>query len=231
MRSRSAFRRAMRKDGHEQHFGTAILVRGQIGPPIPLLAAHEWVNVELQRFSGNLLAYVIRPEKFGDIRGVAVHIPAWPVERTRLEGVDVSILRLTQNADVWVADVLWASLQHQPLSPMEPWMVGGDFNLSETFDLWPGGPRGNREYLDRMERLGLTECLRYAQGGLTPTFRNPRGEAIIHQMDHLFTTKILSDRLAHCVTGEREQIFDRGLSDHLPIIADFDVQYGTVKRS
>jgi endonuclease/exonuclease/phosphatase family metal-dependent hydrolase len=142
------------------------------------------------------------------------------VERARIAGVDVSSIKLTLNPDVWVADLLWASLRSIDLH-QDPWVVGGDFNLSETFDAWRGGARGNREYLDRMAVLGMTECLRQMKGQLTPTFRNPRGSLFIHQIDHLFVTDPLLSRLTSCDTGSPEMVFDGSLSDHLPIVADF----------
>ena len=103
------------------------------------------------------------------------------------------------------------------------WIIGGDFNLSETFDNWPGGPRGNLEYLEKMEKFGLTEYLRKFQGRLTPTFRNPRDGNIAHQMDHIFVTSDFLEHLSSCETGDRNLVFDRSLSVHLPIIADFEL--------
>ena len=103
------------------------------------------------------------------------------------------------------------------------WIVAGDFNLSETFDNWPGGPRGNVEYLERMQSIGFTECLRHYHGKLVPTFRNPRGGAIKHQIDHLFVSPPLIEHLCDCRTGDPDRLFGEGLSDHLPIIADFDL--------
>jgi endonuclease/exonuclease/phosphatase family metal-dependent hydrolase len=74
-----------------------------------------------------------------------------------------------------------------------------------------------------MAALGLVECLRCAKGLLTPTFRNTQGGAIRHQMDHLFVTQALAERLTACDTGSRERVFGSSppLSDHLPIVADF----------
>jgi endonuclease/exonuclease/phosphatase family metal-dependent hydrolase len=149
--------------------------------------------------------------------------PAWPVDRDRLAGIDVSKVRLIQNRDVWVHDLIWAALQERELSKTDSWVVAGDFNMSETFDLWPGGPRGNREYLDRMADLGLVECLRKSKGMLTPTFRNTDRRTVKHQMDHLFVTKPLAERLISCDTGSHGTIFSANLSDHLPLIADFDI--------
>ncbi len=172
----------------------------------------------------NILARVVKPDKGPKLNVVSVYSPAWPVNRKRLQGMDVSNVKLIQNADVWIADLLWASLRFKPPLKSDPWIIGGDFNLSETFDLWPGGPRGNREYLDRMENLGLVECLRFYQGVLTPTYKNLTGGAIKHQMDHVFTTEAITGQLLSCITGTHEQVFGQGLSDHLPIIADFNIR-------
>ena len=109
-----------------------------------------------------------------------------------------------------------------PLSD-DQWIVGGDFNSSETFDyLWKGGPHGNREILERMNDLGLTECLKGYNGELIPTFRNPRNGKIIHQLDHLFISDGLRSSLERCVTGDASRVFGESLSDHLPVIGDFD---------
>jgi hypothetical protein len=77
-----------------------------------------------------------------------------PVDQSRLTGVDVRKVRLALNHNVWVGDLLLSALCECSLSESDPLVVVGDFNLSETFDLWPGGPSGNREYLDRMADLG-----------------------------------------------------------------------------
>lgn len=205
--------------GGPQRFETAILTNGPSCTPVDLRVGLAWVDAEIARFAGNLLASDVTVAG-APLAAVSVYSPAWPVDRTRLVGVDVSGVKLTQNRDVWVADLLWAALRTRGLSPTDAWVVGGDFNLSETFDLWRGGPRGNREYLDRMAALGFVECLRSAHGALVPTYRNRDGKTA-HQMDHLFVTAPLAARLRACDVGPRDVIFGRGLSDHLPIIADF----------
>jgi endonuclease/exonuclease/phosphatase (EEP) superfamily protein YafD len=83
--------------------------------------------------------------------------------------------------------------------------------------------RRKRWYLKRMETLGLNECRRKSTGQLTPTFPNPRGGGVNYQMDYLFVTQALSNRLTVCTTGSRERVFESKLSDHLPIIARFDI--------
>lgn len=220
--------RATGRTGSPQRFSTVLLVRGRVGEAVGLSAPAAWIEAELRRFEGNLVARQLLPDNGPPLKAVSVYSPAWPIDRGRLSGIDVTGVRLTLNPDVWVADILWASLQHQRPDPGEPWIVAGDFNLSETFDLWRGGPRGNREYLDRMAALGLglVECLRHVQGVLTPTFRNTGGGAIKHQMDHLFTTHALAQRLTVCDTCLHHRVFDAGISDHLPVVADFRLPAG-----
>ena len=100
--------------------------------------------------------------------------------------------------------------------------MGGDFNSSKTFDyLWKSGPRGNKQVLDRTSAIGFEECLRSFNGELTPTFRNPRGGKIIHQLDHIFVTDELRLSLESCVVGDSSKVFGEHISDHLPVIGNF----------
>lgn len=211
----------VRKNGLPQQFTTATLVHGSISNRITLQGPAPWVDGELQRFAGNLISVELYPDRGPRLRVICVYSPAWLVDKRRLVGVDVKAVRLTQNRDVWVGDLLWAALSLHKPQPGDPWIIGGDFNLCETFDSWRGGPRGNREYLDRMEQLGLVDCLRFAKGALTPTFRTPGKGTITAQIDYLFVTDILRASLVACDTGLRQRVFDNGLSDHLPIVADF----------
>lgn len=204
--------------GKLQPFSTVVLVAGTVERDLTLESDLHWVQSELDRFDGNLVGCAIRTHQGEAINVVSVYSPAWPVDRSRLIGIDTSGVQLRLNRDVWLADILLAAL---PAADGSQWVVGGDFNLSETFDDKPGGPRGNREYLDRIADRGFTECLRTTTGQLTPTFRNPKGGAIIHQMDHLFATRALADRLIRCSVGSAERVFGLGLSDHLPIVAEF----------
>ena len=213
---------AMGKNGHRQQFKTALIVKGKIGDAIRLTGAAPWVDAELERFSGNLLARELTLENGEYLKAVSVYSPAWPIDRSRFDGHDITEVTLKQNPNnVWAADVLWAGLRSVDLRSGNSWVIAGDFNLSETFDAGRRGPRGNREYLDRMKALGLVECLRHFKGALTPTFRNTSDGVVKHQIDHMFVTSGLARRLRDCKTGP-ETIFRDGLSDHLPIVADFN---------
>jgi endonuclease/exonuclease/phosphatase (EEP) superfamily protein YafD len=179
----SRFERAIRRQGQPQRFGSAVLVKGKIVRPIPLTAAEAWVTAELIHFGGVVVPCEIEV-KGARLAAISVHSPAWPVDRERLTDVSVGSVKLTQSPDVWVADLLLSALRSRDV--LGPLIVGGDFNLCETFDAWKGGPRGNREYLDRMVALGFVECLRRVQGRLAPTFCKPGAREATAQIDHLF---------------------------------------------
>jgi endonuclease/exonuclease/phosphatase family metal-dependent hydrolase len=201
-----------------QKFQTAIMVKGTVGAPIPLSSRWDWVNEELRRFHGNLVAHEVELHTGAAFRALSVYSPAFAVDKKRLAGVDVSEVKLTNNPDVWVTEILWAALQEHNIGGAAPWLVGGDLNASETFDL--PRPRGNSQVLERMDALGLKECLRGSQGRLVPTFRHAAGGPVVHQMDHLFVSESMFSRLAKCEVGD-DRVFSESLSDHLPIIADF----------
>lgn len=218
------YRKAAKKNGQSQHFGTAILVKGKIIKPIQLTSEWNWVNEELNLFSGNLIAAEIMLGNEFQAQILSVHSPAWCIDPTRLEGVELNEVKLEKNSKVWGTELIWAALRYAIPIINKPWIVGGDFNSSPTFDyLWKGGPHGNQEVLDRMNALGLIECLFHSKGVLTPTFKNATDKKVIHQIDHLFVSTELISNLEFCETGKSQYVFENSLSDHLPIIADFSV--------
>lgn len=209
------------RSGGDQRFRTVLAVRGRLGPEIELRTGTAWIDELLDQFQGNLMGRRVTLADGETLNALAVYSPAWPLARETYAGVDVSEVKLPENPDIWVSDLVVAALRQRPGLKTESWLVAGDFNACETFDSWRGGPRGNRRWLDRMATLGLVDCLRLQQGVLTPTFRKP-GAAEAHcQIDYVFTSPVLWRRLSHCATGNRESVFGRGLSDHLPVVAEF----------
>jgi len=214
-------RRAHGKSGKPQHCSTAVLVRGTIEKAITLSSSWDWVNDELQRFDGNLVSAEVALDSGELLRVMSVYSPAWPIDTTRLKDVDISRIKLIHSSKVWGTELMWDALRNVQRDET-PWIVAGDLNSSITFDKHRGGgPGGNQEIQDRMSDLGFVECLRSWQGKLTPTFKNPNGGKVIHQIDHLFASDPLSGKLARCFTGDPAKVFVERLSDHLPIIADF----------
>lgn len=214
------------KAGNYQEFRTVLLARGTLGRPLKLQSHIPWVNMELDRFSGNVFGNEVDLETGHRLHAINVHNPAWHMPKERWLQEPYEEVKLKLNPNIWAADLLWHALSFSGELTEQSMIVGGDFNTSETFDLWnKGRPRGNREYLDRMAGLGLTECLRHHNGHLVPTFKNLKDGSVTAQIDHFFVASPLAQRLANCTTGDSQIVFgtDRtpAMSDHLPIIADF----------
>ena len=221
---RTLFRVATGKTGGRQPFGTAILARASELNKLILDTDWAWVNQELRRFQGYFVTAMVELNVGLRLHVMSVHSPAWPIDRDRLKDIDTQGVRLTENPDVWGTELVWAMLRRQDLQTND-WVVGGDFNSSETFDtMWSGGPRGNGEFLERMRTLGLTEALRHMQGKLTPTFRNSCGGRVIHQLDHVFVGTRILENLVECYVGDHERVFGQSLSDHLPVIAEINTE-------
>jgi len=228
IKSQNAMRKKLDKP---QKFSTAVLVKGKIIKNISLSSEYEWVNRELILFKGNFISCIVQTANTKEIKVVSVYSPAWPVDKNRLINEDVSKVKLKSNPEVWATEILWSALKNT-VSDTEQWIVGGDYNSSETFDKeWQdkNGKRfgirsyGNKEILDRMDAMGFAECLRkYNDGKIIPTFKHTRN-TIDHQMDHLFVSSDLYSKIERCSVGDQSIIFGKSLSDHLPIIADFKV--------
>ena len=72
-----------------------------------------------------------------------------------------------------------------------------------------------------MNAIGFTECLNSYTSKFTPTFRNPKGGKIIHQLDHMYVTEHMLSALTKSFVVDDFYIFEKSNSDHLPIISDF----------
>jgi exonuclease III len=222
-------RPAVNEIGEQQSFHTGVLVKGRIVDEPPLETDLEWVNREIAFLQGTLVSCTVRLTDHSELHVVSVHSPYWPLDRRRLAGIDAGPLKTT-NPDLYATELLWYALKKMVTTGS--WVVGGDFNRSETFDpewrrkngkKWLRIP-GSAQMLRRMRELGFTECLRKSeQDPIVPTFRHNRTKMIDHQIDHLFVSNNLMPTLQECKIGDQKIIFDekRFLSDHLPIIAEF----------
>ena len=213
------FQPAIGKNGKSQNFGTAILVKGKIVDELPLSSDYFWVNHELERFKGNLLSCVAQTAQIRKLNLISVYSPAWPVDVSKYPGIDVTPVKLKSNPKIWLTEILWSALKKANLNDI-PWIVGGDFNSFITFDASFGSV--NREIQERMNELGLTECLRKYNGKPVPTFRNRKDGQVAHQIDHLFVTSDVGSTLGKCTTSDEFIVFGKEISDHLPIVADFN---------
>lgn len=193
--------------GRSQPSAAGALVKGTADADVPLPAPNEWVARELAILNENFISKAVTLHNGYLLNVLSAYSPAWPVDPARLQGIDTTGIQLTHNRKVWGTEILWASLRAMNLKADERLIVGGDFNSAESFDLGRKGPTGNREVRERMNGLGLQDCLRTFKGALTPTFRNPRGGEIMHQIDHQYVTPALLDTLRWRDVGSPDRVF------------------------
>ncbi len=242
----------LKKEGGNQTFKTAILVKkgkARFVGKLILNSKLKWVNDKLERYRGCLFGWMVEIDGNKRMNVISVHSPAWSLneswEKQGNSPSDMEVMQIrleAQKEKVFATEILWNTLDNTK-QDSETWVVGGDFNSSETFDpgwqnihpefkKWmeehklktPTRIAGSREIIDRMNNLGLIECLRpQSSDKIIPTFKNRKyPHKSFHQIDHLYVTKNLYSMLNSCVVGDQTEIFDKlHLSDHLPIIADF----------
>jgi endonuclease/exonuclease/phosphatase family metal-dependent hydrolase len=115
-------------------------------------------------------------------------------------------------------------------------LIGGDLN---TGTQWPAGDAfmvRDSNVLQRFEALGLIDCLAATRppGRLegcpcslgdscthTRTRLDPRRPHVPYQVDYLWASRALAARLVSCQALATDEWF--AISDHTPIVADFDL--------
>lgn len=206
--------------GHHAQFKSAILSKWPIDTTPFLASSLDWVNAVHRERYGWLLEGEVTQDDGRRLRLVSVHSPAFPVAKTALKGVDVSPINLTNNPSLWFTEILWSLLREADLDGNTGWIIGGDFNSSFLFD--HPVDRGNRQVADRMNALGLIDCVRYGHGSPIPTFQHPGG-TVRHQLDYCYVNASLLNRLTEARVVDQAEVFDQAkrLSDHLPIVCDF----------
>jgi hypothetical protein len=152
----------VRRSGQPQNFSTAILINGSVDHELELSSPWPWVDTQLDKFSGN---FVGASTKISDLKinVLSAYSPAWRIfSASELSLIECSDqVKLENNRELWGTELLWAAPKER--TEVGTWMVGGDLNACETFD-WRGPrPRGNREFLDRMRDLRLTELCQTPQ--------------------------------------------------------------------
>jgi endonuclease/exonuclease/phosphatase family metal-dependent hydrolase len=93
-------------------------------------------------------------------------------------------------------------------------IIGGDFNTSRLFDT--PKPRGNAEFLDRVEEQFTSLHRRFHDKDERTFFGN--GE---HQLDYLYADSTLASRATNCWVVPREEVDQ--FSDHSPVVADLEI--------
>lgn len=210
-------------DGSHARFSSAILSKGAIDATPYLASELRWADDIYRERYGWIIGCRTTLDSGERFRIVGVHSPAFKVPREEWVGRDVGGIKLANNPDLWFTDILYALLRTAGISDDANWIVGGDFNVSVRFD----GPkdRGNRETLRRLNCFGLTDCLSHCHGGAgaVPTFQHT-SKTVEHQLDYCFVSPSMLERLRRAQVPAPEEVFGRKprLSDHLPILCEFD---------
>jgi exonuclease III len=214
---RILYQKAINKTGVPQKFSTVILSKEPI-EQFRLKSSIEWVSKQLDFFSGNFLCGVTNING-NKINLISVYSPAWVVNPESINYSEIKGIKLELAKEIWPTEILYAGLLNEKISLDKDWIIGGDFNSSPTFDtLWPGGPRGCQEIIDRLYALNLKESLFEQNQQNVPTFRNPKGGKIIHQIDHVFLSEKLFSNLISSNVLSDFGVFENKLSDHYPIL-------------
>ncbi|MDA0986740.1 MAG: hypothetical protein O3A55_03970 [Bacteroidetes bacterium] len=242
---------AINKSGNPQIFKTAILIKGKIIKEINFESENIWVNKALSFFKGNLVAYKIKLTNLQSFNIVSIYSPAWIVDINKINSLNDSNIKLEPNSTpfkkfmfwyndgskskinkiikLWMTDLIQFILENY-ITKNNNWIIGGDYNSSETFDkeykrqhnIYKGfGSSGNKQIREDMYEMGFKECLFEFNKKLVPTFININNKVHVHQLDHLYVSKNIYGNIKNCFVGDKSLIFRNHLSDHLPIIADF----------
>ncbi len=205
----------------KQTWGTGIVARHPIKPArLPDLDA--WLATlppsvpgkgglpGIHRTDAWLASGVLAVPSLGPTVFHSVHCPAYPIERRRLDGIDISGMKLKKNPELWFTDVLFFFLKN-----LDQAFVGGDFNASRLLDVTLG-ERGNNEFFDRIASEGLVSLHRKFHDHDQQTFFQNRKAP--HQLDYLYGDAKVAARVSSCDVVPYEQV--REYSDHAPLVAN-----------
>ena len=206
--------------GHNARFQTAVLSKWRISTTPFLTSELHGVN-ELHEARYGWIHDCAVCDEGKRYHVVSVHSPAFAVPRREIDDADFLAIKLRNNPEVWFTEILWSLLKNASLTNDTNWIVGGDFNSSVNFDR--PQDRGNQEIIHRLNALGLTDCLSHHSGHSVPTFQHS-SKSVEHQLDYLYVNAPLLNRLTSARVPGREEVFDTypRVSDHLPIVCEFD---------
>jgi len=180
--------------------------------PAMILGKNE--PAAIQKADGWLATAEVDIPSLGPTLVVSVHSPFFPIESERLEGIDISAMKLKKNENLWLLDVLFYFLRERLGNRL---IAGGDFNYSRLLDdLY--GERGNHEFFDRISDEGFVSLHRMFHDADEQTFFQKRG--LGHQLDYLYCDKPMSGYVSSCKVVPYSEV--KGLSDHAPLVADFN---------
>jgi hypothetical protein len=170
------------------------------------------------RALGSYLAFGVASLPDGSDTFVAsVHAVAREATRAQLADLDPSTAARPSAGRPRVNDVVFASLEE--IVRDRQFIIAGDWNTARLFDSSSPGTAG-AEFFARARERGWFECVWENRGEEVQTWFRPGNRP--YQLDHAFCDPARGDRLQR-VRVATDATTDLGLSDHAPLILDFDV--------
>jgi len=189
-------------------------VEGWLDRLPPRTTAYEGL-ARAHRLTGWAACAIVEIDGLGGTLVVSLHNPSQEIERDRLDGIDVSHMKLNLNEDLWLLDVVFYFLKRYLDRPL---LVGGDFNYSRLLDdLY--GANGNHEFFDRIQAEGFVNLHRQFHDADQQTFFQKRGRG--HQLDYLYGNKTVGEMASSCEVWDYNLVSD--FSDHAPLVADLRI--------
>lgn len=134
--------------------------------------------------------------------------------------------RRTSASEAWENDAIFWELATQFTGAHRPFLIGGDWNTARLFDInYPDDAPAGQDWFDRAAANSWCELHRRMHRYEQETYIEPTAGP--YQLDHLFSDPALAARLTRCDVLDGDVL--REISDHLPLIAEFD--YGDIAIS
>jgi endonuclease/exonuclease/phosphatase family metal-dependent hydrolase len=148
----------------------------------------------------------------------SVHAVAREASQAQIGMLDPATVSRQSVGRPWVNDVVFAGLEEMVRG--RRFIAAGDWNTARLFDAAYGGTAG-AEFFDRAREHGWVECARKLHPEEVQTWFRAGNRP--YQLDHVFCDPALGERL-QAVRVAAEAATELGLSDHAPLVLDFEVQ-------
>ena len=191
----------------DRKFGNAIYVKDAVWEELP---------VETTRTGCLMVARVTTPK---DESLVVINIYGlleYPMENPTRKVVDPGIHRALSDLSYLLEGISRPKYTN--------FILAGDFNNDRRMDNHPTFKRKDRRttniMFDRVEDYLLQDCVKKYYPDFIQTYRHNTG-GFPWQLDHMFASKKIFNNLNNLYVDNNDEV--NSLSDHNPIVADFDI--------
>lgn len=195
--------------------GSCIVARASVQPEA--VAGEGLLDDFKSRFT---IARITMPDGYERIVA-SVHPSARALTESDIADDQNEKWRRSTEERAWQNDGFVRAFSDQFTAAHAPFLIGGDWNTARLFDVtYPDSAPSGQEFFDTTASLGWTELHRRMHVREQQTYIDPASAP--YQLDHLFSEAALANRMTRC------DVFDgnllREVSDHLPLVADFELQ-------